>query len=94
VLAIYLRQSQCSKSHVAISPFKAGSFMPRALWKGAISFGLIYVPVELHTASKDNTLPLHMLDRRDFAAVCTTRSLTTWQLRKAVTKSIPYCDKP
>ena len=35
--------------------------MPRALWKGAISFGLIYVPVELHTASKDNTLPLHML---------------------------------
>lgn len=43
--------------------------MPRALWKGAISFGLIYVPVELHTASKDNTLPLHMLDSRDFAPV-------------------------
>ncbi len=43
--------------------------MPRALWKGAISFGLIYVPVELHTASKENTLPLHMLDSRDFAAV-------------------------
>jgi DNA end-binding protein Ku len=43
--------------------------MPRALWKGAISFGLIYVPVELHTASKDNTLPLHMLDGRDFAPV-------------------------
>jgi len=43
--------------------------MPRALWKGAISFGLIYVPVELHTASRDNTLPLHMLDSRDFAAV-------------------------
>lgn len=43
--------------------------MPRALWKGAISFGLIYVPVELHTASKDNTLPLHMLDSRDFAPI-------------------------
>jgi DNA end-binding protein Ku len=43
--------------------------MPRALWKGAISFGLIYVPVELHTASKENALPLHMLDGRDFAAV-------------------------
>jgi DNA end-binding protein Ku len=43
--------------------------MPRALWKGAISFGLIYVPVELHTASRDNTLPLHMLDSRDFAPV-------------------------
>ena len=43
--------------------------MPRALWKGAISFGLVYVPVELHTASKDNTLPLHMLDSRDFAPI-------------------------
>ena len=43
--------------------------MPRTLWKGAISFGLIYVPVELHTASKDNTLPLHMLDSRDFAPI-------------------------
>jgi DNA end-binding protein Ku len=30
---------------------------------------LIYVPVGLNTASKDNTLPLHMLDSRDFAAV-------------------------
>jgi DNA end-binding protein Ku len=43
--------------------------MPRALWKGAISFGLIYVPVELHTAAKENTLPLHLLDSRDFAPV-------------------------
>ena len=43
--------------------------MPRTLWKGAISFGLIYVPVELHTASRDNTLPLHMLDSRDFAPI-------------------------
>jgi DNA end-binding protein Ku len=43
--------------------------MARALWKGAISFGLIYVPVEVLTASKENTLPLHMLDSRDFAPV-------------------------
>jgi DNA end-binding protein Ku len=43
--------------------------MPRALWRGAISFGLVYVPVELHTASRENTLPLHMLDSRDFAPV-------------------------
>ncbi len=43
--------------------------MSRALWKGAISFGLVYVPVELFTASKENTLPLHMLDSRDFSPV-------------------------
>jgi len=34
-----------------------------------VSFGLIYVPVDLHTASKENTLPLHMLDSRDSAPV-------------------------
>lgn len=43
--------------------------MPRALWQGAISFGLVYVPVELFAASKDNTLALHLLDSRDFAPV-------------------------
>jgi len=26
-------------------------------------------PVEIHTASKDNTLPLHMLDSRDFSPI-------------------------
>jgi DNA end-binding protein Ku len=43
--------------------------MPRALWRGALAFGLVYVPVEVHTASRENTLPLHMLDSRDFAPV-------------------------
>ena len=43
--------------------------MARALWRGAISFGLIYVPVEVHTASRESTLPLHMLDSRDFSLV-------------------------
>jgi len=43
--------------------------MQRSLWRGAISFGLIYVPVELFSASKGNALPLHLLDSRDFAPV-------------------------
>jgi DNA end-binding protein Ku len=43
--------------------------MQRSLWKGAISFGLIYVPVELYSAAKENTLPLHLLDSRDFSPV-------------------------
>jgi DNA end-binding protein Ku len=41
----------------------------KSLWRGAISFGLIYVPVELYTASKDGALDLHLLDSRDFAPV-------------------------
>jgi len=43
--------------------------MARALWRGAVSFGLIYMPVELHTATRDSTLPLHMLDSHDFSPV-------------------------
>jgi DNA end-binding protein Ku len=43
--------------------------MQRPVWHGAISFGLIYVPVELYTASRDNALSLHLLDSRDFSPV-------------------------
>lgn len=43
--------------------------MPRAMWKGAISFGLVHIPVELHSASRPDELDLTMLDRRDFAPV-------------------------
>lgn len=43
--------------------------MARALWKGAISFGLVHIPVELHTAVRADELNLTMLDRRDFAPV-------------------------
>ena len=41
----------------------------RSLWRGAISFGLIYVPVEMYPASKEHALSLHFLDSRDFAPV-------------------------
>ena len=41
----------------------------RALWRGAISFGLIYVPVEMYAAARDGSLHLHLLDSRDFAPI-------------------------
>src|ERR1700712_3091292 len=41
----------------------------RSLWRGAISFGLIYVPVQLYSAARDGALHLHLLDSRDFAPV-------------------------
>jgi DNA end-binding protein Ku len=42
---------------------------PRALWKGAVSFGLVYIPVHLHTAARDSALDLDLLDSRDFSPV-------------------------
>lgn len=43
--------------------------MPRALWKGAISFGLVHIPVELFSAQTRNELDLTMLDRKDFSPI-------------------------
>jgi DNA end-binding protein Ku len=43
--------------------------MPRAIWKGAISFGLVNVPVNLHSGSRENQLDLDLIDKRDFAPV-------------------------
>jgi DNA end-binding protein Ku len=43
--------------------------MARSLWKGAISFGLVHIPVEMYPAVREHGLDLTMLDRRDFSPV-------------------------
>lgn len=43
--------------------------MPRAIWTGAISFGLVYIPVQLHSASHTSSLDLDLLDKNDFSPV-------------------------
>jgi DNA end-binding protein Ku len=43
--------------------------MARALWKGAISFSLVHIPVSLFPAARANSLDLDMLDKRDFAPI-------------------------
>lgn len=43
--------------------------MARSMWKGAISFGLVHIPVEMYPAVSDNGLDLNMLDRRDFSPI-------------------------
>lgn len=43
--------------------------MQRSLWKGAISFGLVHIPVHLYAAENSHQLDLDMLDRRDFAPI-------------------------
>src|SRR3954468_8664329 len=43
--------------------------MPRALWKGAISFGLVTIPVSLYPASRSERLSFDMIDKRDFSPV-------------------------
>jgi len=38
--------------------------MPRAIWKGAISFGLVHVPVALYPASHEDDIDFDWLDKR------------------------------
>jgi DNA end-binding protein Ku len=59
--------------------------MARGLWKGAISFGLVNVPVELYSAQKRSAeLDLTMLDKRDLAPVGFKR------VNKASGKEVPW----
>jgi DNA end-binding protein Ku len=43
--------------------------MSRILWRGAISFGLVTIPVVLKPASRNNTIDLDWIDRRDMSPV-------------------------
>ena len=61
--------------------------MARGLWKGAISFGLVNVPVELFSAQKRSAeIDLTMLDKRDMAPVGYKR------VNKATGKEVPWED--
>ena len=43
--------------------------MPRELWKGAIRFGLVHIPVSLHPGEQREELSFTMLDKRDLSPV-------------------------
>jgi DNA end-binding protein Ku len=43
--------------------------MPRAIWKGSISFGLVNIPVGLYAAESRDEVSFHMLDKRNMARV-------------------------
>jgi DNA end-binding protein Ku len=43
--------------------------MARSIWSGAISFGLVSVPVKMFTATQSKELKFHFLDRRDMSPI-------------------------
>jgi DNA end-binding protein Ku len=43
--------------------------MARALWKGSIAFGLVSIPIELHTAVRDHRPKFRMLHAKDKSPV-------------------------
>src|SRR5260221_4926422 len=59
--------------------------MARSLWKGSISFGLVNIPIELHTAVRDHRPKFRMLHAKDkspvkFERVCIRdRHAVAWE---------------
>src|SRR6201987_1876054 len=43
--------------------------MPRSIWKGAIAFGLVHVPVALYPASQEDDVDFDWLDKRSMDPV-------------------------
>ena len=42
---------------------------PRVVWKGAVVFGLVHIPVTLYSGARDNDLDFDWLDKRDMAPI-------------------------
>jgi len=58
--------------------------MARSLWTGAISFGLINIPVRIYSAVQDSSLDLDMLDGRDHSNIRFKR------VNENTGKEVPY----
>jgi DNA end-binding protein Ku len=48
----------------------------RAIWKGAVSFGLVNVPVRLYTATQDHDIRFHQVHREDGGRIRMKRTCT------------------
>lgn len=43
--------------------------MPRAIWKGAVSFGMVSIPIRLYTATEEKDVAFHLLHKKDGARI-------------------------
>jgi DNA end-binding protein Ku len=60
--------------------------MPRSIWKGSISFGLVNIPVGLYSAEKRQEIQFHLLDKRDKAPIHYQR------VSEKTGKEVPWAD--
>lgn len=58
----------------------------RPIWSGALSFGLINIPVRLYSGTLDRGINLDMLHKKDLSPIRFAR------ICKAEEKEVPYAD--
>ena len=59
------KRASSSRSHSTT----AAKGAPRVLWKGAITFGLVHIPVGLYTATRPHGIDFDWLDKRSMDPV-------------------------
>lgn len=67
----------------------------RVLWKGAISFGLVHIPIALHSATQNQSIDFDWLDRRSMEPVGYKRinKITGKEIERSdIVKGIEYED--
>lgn len=60
--------------------------MPRAVWSGSIAFGLVNVPVGLHSATESKTIHFHQLQKR------TNRRIRNKRVAEGTGREVGYDD--
>lgn len=58
--------------------------MPRPIWRGTISFGMVAIPVKLYTATESKDISFRQLDREDLSRVRQLR----WNMN--LDREVPY----
>jgi DNA end-binding protein Ku len=43
--------------------------MPRAIWKGAVSFGMVSIPIKLYSAIEEKDVAFHLVHKKDGARI-------------------------
>jgi DNA end-binding protein Ku len=68
MLGMAQRTARKSGTPVARTERKSGTAaarIPRAIWSGTISFGMVSIPVRLYTATESHDVHFHLLHKRD-----------------------------
>jgi len=48
----------------------------KSIWKGSIAFGLVNIPIRLHSATESQSLTSHMLHKEDLSRIRFSGSLS------------------
>src|SRR5215213_4889373 len=55
--------------HLAFPPLAEDGAMPRSIWKGSISFGLVNIPVGLYSAETRDEIHFKLLDKKTMSPI-------------------------